>query len=209
VGGASLIIFDEIARGCLKWLPEYGIGYYPAGEIVYNEDSFYKHQIIDQSDFAHSLIIARVDLVNKYTKLDVLDIGIRSGNFVAARENTFGYDQNEFATNWLIDRKLYRHPFRGANSLTFWNSLELIHDPRLHLSGAREYVFVSAEMYEDGNHASFSMIGRGRDRGQCWYWTVEGLILFMSAFGFEAVEKLRLKTDFGLDGSTTFVFKRV
>lgn len=203
-----MIIFEELSRGCLQWLPEYGIGYYPVGEIVYNEDSFAKHQLLEEYDCRKVLNEERVRLVNQHTKLDVLDIGIGGGAFVLEREQTFGFDHDPAATDWLIQRKLYRHPFRGANSLTFWDSLQSIHDPRLYMSGAKEYLFISTPIYENADQAWFDIVDRSREAKvtQCWFWTYEGLILFMSAFGFEMVEAVNLKES---GRSKTFVFKRI
>jgi len=200
------MIFETFAQNNLQWLPEVGIGYYPVRDMVYNEDYFAKYQMMADTEIGLRLNQARIDLVNKYTKLDVLDIGIGSGAFVIGRENTYGYDINKSAVEWLIERKLYRHPFKGANSLTFWDSLEHIHDPRLHLSGAKEYVFISAPIYIDSEHIKKSKHFRKDEH--CWYWTHDGLVTFMDAFEFELVESNNMESLIGREDIETFVFKR-
>jgi hypothetical protein len=200
------MIFETFAQDNLQWLPEVGIGYYPVRDMVYNEDYFAKYQMMADTEIGLRLNAARIDLVNKYTKLDVLDIGIGSGAFVIGRENTYGYDINKSAVEWLIERKLYRHPFKGANSLTFWDSLEHIHDPRLHLSGVKEYVFISAPIYIDSEHIKKSKHFRKDEH--CWYWTHDGLVTFMDAFEFELVESNNMESLIGREDIETFVFKR-
>lgn len=200
------MIFETFAAEELQWLPELGIGYYPVKAMPYDEDYFAKYEIMAETDIGIKLNEARVDLVNKYTKLDVLDIGIGCGTFVKSRENTFGFDINPFGVKWLIERHLYRHPFKGANSLTFWDSLEHIHDPRLHLAGAKEYVFVSCPIYDDAEHIKRSKHFRKDEH--CWYWTMQGLITFMDAFGFEVQEVNWMEKEIGREDIGTFVFKR-
>ena len=200
------MIFETFAQDELQWLPELGIGYYPVKAMPYDADYFNKYVMMADTEIGHKLNQARIDLVNKYTKLDVLDIGIGSGIFVESRENTYGFDINPIAVDWLIERNFYRHPFRGANSLTFWDSLEHIHDPRLHLSGAKEYVFVSCPIYEDAEHIKRSKHFRKDEH--CWYWTIQGLVTFMGAFGFEVQEINWMETELGREDIGTFVFKR-
>jgi SAM-dependent methyltransferase len=200
------MIFESFADGELNWLPEIGIGYYPVKDAPYNEDYFAKYQVMAETEIGIALNQARLDLVNKYTKLDVLDIGIGSGAFVQARENSYGFDINPYAVDWLIERGLYRHPFRGANSLTFWDSLEHIHDPRMHLQNAKEYVFVSCPIYRDAEHIKASKHFRKDEH--CWYWTHDGLLIFMFAFGFELIEHNTMESDLGREDIGTFVFKR-
>lgn len=200
------MIFETFAQNELQWLPEIGIGYYPVKDAPYDEYYFQKYIIMAETEIGLKLNQARIDLVNKYTKLDVLDIGIGSGAFVEGRNNTYGYDINPAATKWLIERNWYRHPFKGANSLTFWDSLEHIHDPRLHLSGAKEYVFISCPIYQDAEHIKRSKHFRKDEH--CWYWTKDGLCTFMDAFGFELVEYNDMESKIGREDIGTFVFKK-
>jgi hypothetical protein len=200
------MIFGQFALGQLNWLPELGIGYFPVTESPYDEAYFDRIQANSGTNIGLGLNRARVHLVNKYTKDEVLDIGIGSGLFVASRKNTVGYDINQKAIDWLIERKKYRHPFKGANSLTFWDSLEHIHDPTLHLQGAREYVFVSIPIFEDAAHILRSKHYRKDEH--CWYFTTDGICRFMNYFGFELVEFNRMESDIGREDIGTFVFKR-
>lgn len=199
-------IYQQFSTDRLQWLPEVGIGYFPVREMPYDAAYFDKYVRMADTEIGRKLTEARVALVNKYTDGQVLDIGIGSGAFVQARPNTYGYDINPVAVEWLADNRLYRHPFRGADALAFWDSLEHIPDPTLMLQGARQYVFVSCPIYDDVMHILRSKHYRPDEH--CWYWTIHGLFAFMSAFGFEPVEMNRMETELGREDIGTFVFKR-
>ena len=200
-------IFEQFSRAHLQWLPELGIGFYPVESMPYDAAYFAKYQEMAQTEMGQQLTAARVALVNKYTDGKVLDIGIGSGAFVEARPYTWGYDVNPTGINWLMERKRYRHPLRGADALTFWDSLEHIHDPAMILQGAKEYVFVSCPIYDNVMHILRSKHYRPTEH--VWYWTVHGLFEFMSRYGFEPVEMNRMETALGREDIGTFVFKRV
>lgn len=199
-------LFNEISRDNLAWIPNLGIGYYPVRANPYDEAYFEAYNAIKATPIGLALNKARTDLVNKYTNGSVLDIGIGNGAFVEAREDTFGFDINPVAVKWLIDRNKYRHPFRGAQALTFWDSLEHIHNPTLMLQGAKEFVFVSCPIYDDVEHVLRSKHFKPNEH--CWYWTVEGLTTFMRIFGFEVQEINWMETEIGREDIGTFVFKR-
>ena len=135
-----------------------------------------------------------------------MDIGIGSGAFLQ-RWNTYGYDINPKAIEYLIDNKLYRHPFKGGHGITFWDSLEHIHDPTMIIQGAKEYIFVSMPIYDDSNHILRSKHFRKDEH--CWYFTENGLIMFMQYYGFECIEVNDMETQIGREDIKTFVFKRL
>lgn len=201
------ILIDRLQESELVWLPELGIGYYPVVDMPYNADYFARYQSMKNTEIGVNLNKSRIALVNKYTKGEVLDIGIGSGAFVEERENTYGYDINPFAVEWLINSGKYRHPFKETESVTFWDSLEHIHDPRLHLSCAQKYVFISCPIYENVEHLLGSKHFRKDEH--CWYWTIEGINTYMNMFNFEIVEINWQESDIGREDIASFVFKRV
>jgi hypothetical protein len=199
-------MLSNFADGRLQWLPELGIGYYPVRATPYDAAYFEKYVRMACTDMGRALNDARIALVNKYTDGQVIDIGIGSGAFVEGRPNTWGYDINPAAVDWLARKKLYRHPFKAADALTFWDSLEHIHDPTLILQGARRFAFVSCPIYDNDRHILRSKHYRPDEH--CWYWTVHGLFAFMEHFAFEVVEMNRMETTLGREDIGTFVFKR-
>lgn len=182
------MIFETFAHNELQWLNSLGIGFYNTNKPAV------KNKEVDPK-----VISERVDLVNKYTDLDVLDIGTKE--FAFARPNTKCFSTKQDDVKFLLENKLYRHPFKGANSLTFWNTFQNIADPRLHLSGADEYVFISCPIYNDVSEAK-------KTDGQFWYFTVNGLVNFMKPFGFE-IQEVNWMEKWYIQGNIgTFVFKR-
>jgi len=200
-------MFQNFASSELNWLPEIGIGYYPVKEAPYDKKYFERYQAMKNTEIGLALNKARVDLVAKYTDKDVLDIGIGSGAFVESIDNAKGFDINPFAVEWLVENHRFKHPLRGANSMTFWDSLEHIHDPREYLNNAKEYVFISCPIFKDCEHLLGSKHKRYDEH--CWYFTEEGLIIFMWAFGFKCLEVNAMETEIGREDIKTFVFKRV
>ena len=200
-------LFNELAKGQLSWIEGLGIGYYPVTANPYDASYFQAYNAIKETPIGLALNKARIDLVNRYTNGSVLDIGIGNGAFVEGRDNVYGFDINPVAVQWLISNGKYRHPFRGADALTFWDSLEHIHNPTLMLQGAKEFVFVSCPIYNDVNHVLSSKHYKPNEH--CWYWTVQGLTTFMSMFGFEVQEINWMETEIGREDIGTFVFKRL
>jgi hypothetical protein len=200
-------MINEVQKQQLIWMPALGIGYYPVTESPYNEKYFNRYVEQSKTPIGLALNKARIDLVNKYTDKDVLDIGIGSGAFVEARPNTYGMDINETAVKWLNERDKFRHFLDRPSSMTFWDSLEHIHNPKYHIKSAREFIFVSMPIYKDLDHLMGSKHLRYDEH--CWYFTEDALKKFMLDFGFECVEVNTMETDIGREDITTFVFKRL
>lgn len=200
-------MLEKLQSTSLAWYQELGIGYYPVSEQPYDLAYFEKYKAMAETDIGKALNKARIDLVNKYTDKDVLDIGIGSGAFIKERLNTKGFDINPFAVEWLIENKLYKHFFDNSNSLTFWDSLEHIHNPKMLLESAKEYVFISCPIYDGLNRLLESKHFRKDEH--CWYWTHKGLINFMQYYGFEIIEMNWQESDLGRQDIASFVFKRI
>lgn len=182
------MIFESFAKNQLQVLPDIGIGYYFTSSLPLSSKKISKEGNL-----------VRISLVDKFTKLDVLDVG--TNDFISLRKNAKGYSTEVDDVNWLIENKLYRHPFKGASALTFWNTFHLINDHRLFLSGADEYVFISCPIYEGVEEMK-------KINGHFWYFTTNGLVNFMKPFGFEVQEINWMEKNYVKENIATFVFKR-
>lgn len=198
-------LFNQLSKNQLIWMPESGIGYFPVTDTPYDKSYFDKYVVMSNTPMGIALTQARVDLVNKYTNESVVDIGIGSGAFVSARPNTFGFDINPHGVEWLVNEGKYRLPSIG-NSLTFWDSLEHIHNPNDMLHGIKEYAFISLPIFTDAEHILRSKHFRKDEH--CWYFTDEGIKLFMWVHGFELAESNRMESDIGREDIGTYVFKK-
>lgn len=199
-------MFEELAKDKLVWLPESGIGYFPVTESPYDADYFAKYLKMSKTEIGIKLTQARVDLVNKYTNEEVIDIGIGCGNFVEARDKTYGFDINPYGVEWLNNNGKYKQPFSGSSNLTFWDSLEHIHQPSKLLEKCTGYVFVSLPIFLNAEHILTSKHFRKDEH--CWYFTDEGFKIFMWVHGFKYLESNTMESDIGREDIGTYVFER-
>lgn len=200
-------LLNKFSNEHLTWFAKLGIGYYPVKENPYDAAYFEKYNAVKETPIGLALNKARIDLVNQFCNGEVLDVGVGNGAFVEGRENTKGYDINPSAVDYLVSIGKYSNPMRNFDAMTFWDSLEHIHEPSQLLKFAKTFVFVSCPIYNDVNHVLSSKHFRPDEH--CWYWTGAGLIYFMAQFGFEVQLVNWMETDIGREDIGTFVFKRI
>jgi hypothetical protein len=76
----------------LIWLPEKGIGYFPVTEKPYTSDYFDKYIGYANTIIGKKITSDRARFIGKHYSGNLVDIGIGCGDFVAHREDTFGFD---------------------------------------------------------------------------------------------------------------------
>lgn len=199
-------MINELKKGRLLWLPEVNIGYYEVCENPYGLSYFQRYQEMAKTELGLALNKVRVDLVNKYTKGFVCDVGIGSGLFVESRDRTYGYDVNNFAVEWLVKKDLYCNPYNGCENATFWDSLEHIKSPNKLLKHISGYAFVSIPIFNNGEHILKSKHYRKDEH--FWYFTHESFIYFMQMNGFEFIESNKMEIELGREDIGTFVFRK-
>jgi hypothetical protein len=192
----------------LQWLPEVGIGWFPVSVNPYDEAYWKRYREMDGTPVGIKLTGMRVDLVRRYTKGPVVDIGIGGGRFVAALPGASkGFDINPAAVEWLYGAGRWHDPYsEPCESATFWDSLEHIHDPSALLANVRRYAFVSVPIFKDC--ADILRSKHYRKTEHCWYFTVAGIQKFMAHFGFEQLERNGMEQRAGRQQIESFVFKR-
>ncbi len=212
--GDSGKIFDalrveEICANRLTWLPQSGIGYLPVTASPYDRAYFQKYQGYAQTLTGIWLNAARVRMVARHWEMtELLDVGIGSGQFVASRPGTLGFDINPAAIQWLDDRGSFLDPYHTVvRAACFWDSLEHIPDPSGVLSNVSQRVFVSLPIFHDLEHALSSKHFRPDEH--CWYFTQRGFLLFMRLHGWSLVEWNNVETQLGREDINSFAFRRV
>jgi hypothetical protein len=209
-GNILQTLFNTLRANKLQWIPELDLGFYPVVEQPYNHDYWERYRLMDKTIVGAKLTKMRVELVRKYvsTRVPVLDIGIGGGRFVDECFNSQGFDINPEAVAWLTNRKIYRDPYASArvDSMSFWDSLEHIHDPLPLLAKITGHVFVSLPIFTGPEHVLQSKHFR-RDE-HCWYFTTIGFVNFMNDAGFDCLERNTMEQDAGREGIETFVFLR-
>lgn len=198
----------SLAADRLQWFPQVGIGYFPVQAAPYDAAYWERYRKMDRTPAGDALTAARLRLVSEYFNGDVVDVGIGGGRFVEDRPRTRGFDVNPEAVAWLKGTARWADPYEGpVDAVTFWDSLEHIHDPTPLLANVQFYAFVSCPIFKDPGHALRSKHFRPDEH--CWYFTAAGLQWLMLRHGFTMLEYNTMEQDAGREDIGTFVFGRI
>jgi hypothetical protein len=200
-------LFDSLRANQLTWFPELGLGWYPVAAQPYDSAYWARYRGLDRTPAGDALTAMRRDLVADFWGGPLVDIGIGGGRFVEERDGTAGFDVNPSAIDWLKTRGAWCDPYQHqVDAVSFWDSLEHIHDPAPLLRNVRRFVFVSLPVFDGPEDVLRSKHFR-RDE-HCWYFTPWGLRLFMAGFGFHCMHHDEREQSAGREGIGTFVFLR-
>lgn len=190
----------------LTWFPELGIGRYPVTADPYDQSYWERCRERDMTLIGAALTSDRMSWVARYWDGAVCDIGIGGGRFVIEGGHV-GFDINTDAVEWLKARNLYFNPYEiPVDAMTFWDSLEHISCPRPLLANCRKWAFVSIPIFTDEEHVKRSKHFRPTEH--YWYFTVQGLVDFMEAFGFDLAGMCSMEEPRGREDIKTFAFRR-
>lgn len=205
----------ELMRENLVWFPAKGYGYYPvaAGIEPYDDGYFEEYQRRAATAVGKGINGFRADLVEKYWRGRVLDIGIGCGTFIEERASrgvgTDGYDVNPRGIAWLHDRGLWRdwETAESIEAVTLWDVLEHLPRPHELFDKVTEFAFVSIPIFEGPDHVLKSRHMKPLEH--FWYWTRDGFTRWAAGYGFAVVEETWMEScKFGRDSVATFVLKR-
>lgn len=200
----------------LIWLPELEIGYYPVHNnpsTPYNDEYFDKYVRYGKAKIGECLNKFRINLVNKYTRGLILDMGIGCGSFIKHRGNCLGYDICSKAVRLLKEEKLFYNPYntdfeaKGIEGITFFDSLEHIKYPeRIFNKIKGQFVFVSIPIFKGIEHLLKSKHFRKDEH--FYYFTQKSFIQFMGNYGFDLIESMDNEIKCGREDIYTYVFER-
>lgn len=201
----------RIIEGRLTWWPDIGVGYYPVktGLEPYNRDYWNKYVEMSNTQMGYDLNNVRRQLVERHHGNGVLvDVGIGSGAFIQARgQNTWGFDVNAVAADWLRERGLWWDPhFGNPPAISLWDVIEHLPDPQALMAHVGQWVFISTPIYQDHEHVLRSKHFRPDEH--FWYYTRDGLVYLMRLMGFDLAECNVLETVLGREDIGSFAFKR-
>jgi hypothetical protein len=194
----------------LKLCLSFGVAYQRdmTHRVAYDESYFDKCAGYEDKDIAVLINQRRIELVRRHFGDGiVLDVGIGSGEFIKKRLDTFGFDINPKAVEWLKQRGQFRNNFYDFYAFTFWDVIEHLEDP------AREYF----DKIADGSYL-FTALPIFMDLGairrskhyrpgeHLYYWTHAGFINFMAHHRFRMIEANDLETWAGRESITSFAF---
>lgn len=190
----------------LIWFPRLGMGYFPVKDMPYDQEYFEKYIGYESTQIGYEINEARLTLTKQYRIGTLLDVGVGSGAFVREIEGAKGFDINPAAVKWLKDTGRYSN-IQDFGTMTFWDSLEHIHNPEIVLRHIKHRALISCPIYKDKAHVLKSKHFRPDEH--FWYWTEPGLIEFMLNFGFGLIESSNIETYLGRQDIGTFVFERL
>jgi len=191
----------------LQWIESLGIGYLPSDGYEYGE-AYWEHYLdCSHGWFGERLTELRADFVtkNEVSLESLCDVGVGSGQFVEFA-NCKGADVNPLAITWLKDQGRYTDHPEEFTSLTLWDVIEHIDDPRPLLAKV-ENVFISTPVYKDLDACLKSKHLKPGEH--IWYFTDMGVKNFMSQMGFAARYTSDFETVLGRESIMSYYFKKV
>jgi hypothetical protein len=199
--------WNSLRSDKLQWLPEIGIGWFPVTENKYDEEYWKRYRQMDMTPVGTKLTAMRMEMVSRWTKGQVIDIGIGGGRFCSSMPNVLGYDVNPSAVQWLRQQNKWFDPYRDpCESATFWDSLEHIADPAALLCRVEKFAFISIPIFKDC--ADVLRSKHYRKDEHIWYFTVAGLQRFMAVQGFRQVERTAMEQRAGRQMIESYCFQR-
>lgn len=176
----------------------------------YDGAYFEKCRGYEGKPIAEAINEGRIGLVDRhFGDGPLLDIGVGSGEFVRKRgKNTFGFDINPMAEEWLRAEGRWSTAFDVFRAFTFWDVLEHVQDPDDYLRHAvpGAWVFVSLPVFDDLRRIRESRHYRPGEH--LWYFTRRGFIAWMVAKGFRHHETAWHEVAAGRDSIAAFAFRK-
>lgn len=196
----------------LMLCPAYGIAYQVDRDFIIKYDDAYYNKCVSYEDkeIARKINAGRIRLVNRRMGQNrVVDVGIGSGEFIKNRKNTFGFDVNPVAMEWLKRNDLWAQRIEDFGAMTFWDVLEHVPDPemylrKVHLHG---FLFTSIPIFDDLKAIRKSRHYRPGEH--LYYFTEAGFVGWMRKHGFLLLERADFETRAGRDSILSFAFKRI
>lgn len=203
--------FPCVVDGDLALCHEHGVAYQVDQSVLvdYGEEYFEKCRGYEGQEIAEKINAGRIEFVSKHLGTGrVCDIGVGSGEFVRRRENTYGFDVNPTAVQWLKDSGRFAKDIEHFGAFTFWDVLEHVPTPEDYLKHVylHSFVFMSMPMMESLDRIRESKHYRPGEH--LYYFTERGLIEWMGWHGFRCLEVANFETEAGRDSIGSFAFKR-
>lgn len=181
----------------------------PSVTAEYDEDYWKKCAGYEGSAISDKIHAGRIDLVARYAG-DALacDVGIGSGEFIRQRPGTKGIDINPKAIDWLKSNGLLANDLSGFDAVTFWDVIEHVPEPQRYLGSIKtgSWAFFSVPIFKDLFRIRESRHYRPGEH--LYYWTEEGFIGWLRAYGFFVYEVSSFESDAGRDMIYSFAARK-
>lgn len=175
--------------------------------LVVCDDDYYSKTDDPQDSAVNDGRIAMV--AKHFGPGQVCDIGIGSGEFIKRRQNTFGFDVNPVAIEWLKRNDLWAQYLNEFSAYTFWDVIEHVPEPEQYFKQIqlRAYLFTSVPIFYGlgGIRASKHY----RPGEHLYYWTEQGFVDWMALHGFLLLDQQDFEIAAGRESIYSFAFKRI
>ena len=208
--------FPALPDGDLALCEEHGVAYQRdmnADRVQYGAGYLSKIAAYDR-DIAEAVNNGRCALLARHCAAGatVLDVGAGDGTFVRCARSwgfcAFGFEVIPEAALALLADDLFKDAPELFDAVTLWDCLEHLEEPGLRLRGIRDgaKVFVSMPIFEDLRKIRESKHYRPGEH--LTYWTANGFINWMTAYGFRLLEQSDHEVQAGRDSIGAFAFCR-
>jgi hypothetical protein len=180
--------------------------------ISYDKDYYDNYKNLEKTEMSFHLNKERYELVKKYSKGNVFDIGVGCGTFIMCCKDIdcFGYDINPFSVSWLKDKNIFLNPYlEGTEEIscwTMWDALEHFKDPQEILCKIKknDTLIISIPIFE--NFLNLKKDKHFKPNEHFFYFTHYGLVSFLTNFGFTILHFDDFETKIGRHNINRYVF---
>lgn len=173
---------------------------------------FEKCGAYEGQEIARKINAGRVALVDKYVGSDgwILDIGVGSGEFIKNRPQTWGYDVDPHAAEWLMreNRWATREMFGFFDAYTMWDVIEHLAEPEEYFERMPHgtHLFACLPIFDD--LARIRESRHYRPGEHLIYFSELGFVNWMKGHRFEHLETQDFETTAGRDSILSFAFRK-
>lgn len=177
--------------------------------VEYGADYYAKCASYEGQDIAEKINAGRIALVARHlTASRVLDIGIGSGEFIKKRPNTFGFDVNPVAVEWLKKNKLWAQNLDDFAGYTFWDVIEHVPEPETYFNHIKLHACLFTSIPIFYGLQTIRLSKHYRPGEHLYYWTEDGFVAWMNTHGFMRLETDCFEIEAGRESIYSFAFVR-
>lgn len=178
--------------------------------IAYDRAYFDMYAAYAGSSVEQALNQARCRLVNTYAgpECSVLDVGVGSGAFIRARPNTWGWDVNPCAREWLESAGKLSGHVGNFSAFTMWDVLEHVPTPADYFCRMppRSLLFLSMPIFAGLGDIRASKHYKPDEH--FYYFTEKGLTDWLAHYGWRHIETNDEETRAGRESILSFAFRK-
>lgn len=205
--------FPSVVDGDLMLCLDHGVAY--QRDMSYRIDVPYfdiynSYSSADQKIITDRIIGGRVALVADYAgrSCNVLDIGTGSGEFIRRRPNTWGFDVDQKAVEWMKLNDRWSDKIEAFLAFTFWDVLEHIENPGEYFGRMvdRVWLFTCIPIFSDLRRIRESRHYRPGEH--MYYFTEKGFVDWVALHQFRLRKRDDFETRAGRESIVSFAFQR-